>query len=155
MMSSQHVCDGDLHSIDSQSVDCPLPLHSECGSGAYTEEHQAVGLWPLWWCCHPCTVPVPMGRTFSHAPDSFAVEANRRACALVLGAISSRDSARADALGSSQALCECCSTSSGGARSWPRDHRTKASHTLGICSLWRRAWMTWWTRSKEAAVEAK
>ena len=37
-----------------------------------------------------------IGRTLNHAPNSQAVEASRRACALALEAVSSRDSARAE-----------------------------------------------------------
>ena len=57
---------------------------------------------------------VEIGKTFSHAPDSLAFEASRRARDLGSGAALSRDSARAVALGLSHAFYRCFSSSSGG-----------------------------------------
>ena len=50
-----------------------------------------------------------MGKAFSQALDSLAVEASRRAHDLGSGAFCSRESARADALRVSQAFCRCWS----------------------------------------------
>ena len=92
-----------------------------------------------------------MGRTFSHTPDSRALEARRRARSLETLAPSSRASAKIFALMVSHTFC----WHRGGETLSPIDHCLSASSTNGMGELRRVGGTMWRTRSEKAAADAK
>ena len=116
---------------------------------------QAKACDPLMVLSSMCKPSIEIGRTFSRAPDSLAKEASRRVHDLRSGAVSNKDSASADALSSSQDICQCCSPSLGGTRSCPIDQLAKALLLWGSGKPWVRGGTMQWTRSMEAVVEDK